>query len=551
MRPLRPLLLALLALTISACEDEVDPTLNEDLPYSMYGYLDPTLDQQALRVVPITATLRDSVFVDATVTSTDLGTGAVTSWRDTVVTFTNGTRGTIFVADYTPTPGTRIRIEATSPDGDVSSAETAIPPIIAPAVGVAEFSLGEVRYPIRYEGAPRLLAGSFRLIVDRVPGLASGATRTVLVRLDEAPEETSPGVWTARIPFVSSVRRALTEQGLLGSRLLSAQYVGFVVDDNWNPPSLDPDALVEPGTFSNVDGGLGFIGAGYRSVASWVPSPNVQVSSGFSTDQEAASFIALNEVRTGTSAWVELYNPLFSPVRMEGYSLSEDRQEPRKQTLPFEVLVPAQGYTVVPLEFSLREGQTLGLYNRAGDQLRRLFVEATKPGQTHGSFPDGLSFRLPQGGPDIFQGSLIPTPGEANRIDGQAAYINELYTEGTDGFVEAAAASGFQVQRLQAFSDPRGYFRAIDVAGSGSFAIAPETPGGLELPQVSGDVFLVAFYSDSGEGGQLIRVVDARTYGGQTPGRSSGYLPDGPSGTWRTDLVPTPAASNESSRRAF
>jgi hypothetical protein len=193
------------------------------------------------------------------------------------------------------------------------------------------------------------------------------------------------------------------------------------------------------------------------------------------------------------------------------------------------------------------------LFNRGGDQIGRLFVDTIQPGQSYGSFPDGLSLRLPSGGPDVFQGALRPTLGGPNQIHLRPAYINEILTEGTRGFLEGVAVDGFGVSSLEAMSDPEAFFDAIRLQGS-PFPVAPETAGALDLPQAGGIVYLVARFFDptlGPEGGSDYRVVDSRTYQGQVSGQSSGYVPDAPNGTWTRGLRPTPGAPNASGRQAL
>ena len=45
----------------------------------------------------------------------------------------------------------------------------------------------------------------------------------------------------------------------------AAEFEFFIGDDEWNPPggTFDPQILVQPGTFSNIENGYGFFGAGY------------------------------------------------------------------------------------------------------------------------------------------------------------------------------------------------------------------------------------------------------------------------------------------------
>ncbi len=104
-------------------------------------------------------------------------------------------------------------------------------------------------------------------------------------------------------------------------------------------------------------------------------------------------------------------------------------------------------------------------------------------------------------------------------------------------------------------------------SGVGGFGVAEETTAGLVLPRAGrGRVFLLAATRTPGTfptPGRLLRsldpapvqfrVVDARRFGGQTPGRSVGYLPDGPDGDLDDQVfarpegppTPRPASSDE------
>ena len=45
--------------------------------------------------------------------------------------------------------------------------------------------------------------------------------------------------------------------------------------------------------------------------------------------------------------WVEIYNPLGSAVNLEGYSLSDNLQKPRKYQFPRGTLLGSKGYLLV------------------------------------------------------------------------------------------------------------------------------------------------------------------------------------------------------------
>ncbi len=556
----------MLAVAASGCEDDVDPTLGIDSPFSLYGYLDPTADHQAIRVAAITDRLGDSTAVfEAAVTSTDLSTGATTVWRDSLVTFPTGATAHVYVADYTPRPGTTHRIEATAPDGSSTSVDVDVPPIIQASVGNQGSAPGEITYPIRFEGAPRVLNGQLRLTVVGFPGEDASAARRLVIPIQAVPVEISPDVWQVTIPFLSATRRYMEEEGLLGLglRLVVADYVGFVTGESWALPTTDVDALVEPGTFSNVEGGFGFVGGGYFATARWTPSASVQSASGFAPSGDPAEAVVINEIKPGANGWVEFYNPLFNSVSLNGYSLTNDQTRPRLQTFSFEVNVPARGFYVVPLTFTLGPRESLALFDRGSNQVSRVVVPqlaADSGNLSYGSFPDGKTFQVPPalGGFDVFRGTLLATPGDPNVIGLDLPVINEVYTEGSNGFVEIVGGdASLEPSNPILFSEADGYFDAVAASGL-SFGIAPETAGGLDLAQGGGTVYLAVRHYDPsivllGPSGVAIRVyttrvVGVREYGGQIPGRSEGYLPDGRAGTWTPDLRPTPGAGNAAAR---
>lgn len=563
---MRRLALLLSLALLAGCNDEVDPTIGLEVPFSLYGYLDPTTDQQAIRVVPIVGDLEavDDPVV-ATVTSTDLEDGQTTVWRDSVVTFSDGSSGIIHIADYTPRPGARVRIEVATASGSSSTAEVEVPSLVSASVGPPQIVPGEATYTVQFVGAPRVLNGQLRLSVLRGPA-GDESTSTIIVPLSIQPREVEPDIWTINIPFVSSTRRALEGQGLVGAdiRLLAVDYVGFVANEAWDVPTADPDALAEPGVFSNVEDGLGFIGSGYFTAARWVPESPIQVAAGFATDDNIGSLVTVNEISVGDD-WVELYNGSSIDIDLRGYSLSDDDRQPRRFALPPGTIVPAGGFLVLDLPFDLRLVDvnpspgiddfqvSVGLYDRTSTRLsrvigREIFDKVEEI--TFGSFPDGGSFLLPTG-EDLFQGPVRETRGQPNEFGINVAVVNEVFTEGSAGWVEALIL-GHDASDLRLMTEPNQLLSSIGAAGS-PFAVADEAPGAFDLFQLGGKLYLVATYLEPRLAvvGQAIRtrVVDVRRFGGQTPGRSVGYLPDGPSGGWTTGLRPSRGAPNTLARR--
>ena len=66
-------------------------------------------------------------------------------------------------------------------------------------------------------------------------------------------------------------------------RLLEIELIVLVTNAEWVPPTgvYDAELLVEPGTFSNVENGFGFVGAGYPASFRWEPSESALLAAGF------------------------------------------------------------------------------------------------------------------------------------------------------------------------------------------------------------------------------------------------------------------------------
>lgn len=584
------LFLLFMLLAITGCEDEVDPTIGLDVPFSMFGYLDPTADQQAIRVVEIATEIgSDPDAIDATVTSTDVGTGETIAWRDSLVTFSDGSRGHVFVADFTPRPGTAIEVEARKSDGTASRVTVTIPSLTQPTVGVPSFVDGGIGYSVELAGAPRVLEGTFEIVVGGYPGDLPGATRRIEIPVRAQPREVTPGVWSVDIPFVSATRATLESLGVLeaGLGLVALEYSIFVAGDAWDLPSGDPDVLVEPGVFSNVEGGLGFVGSGYATTVRWMAGLDAAAAAGFEVGDDPVSALVLNEIVAGENGWVEFYNPTLGPISLRGYTLTNTPSEPRLQRIPNATVVPPGGFATVDLEFAVDDAQgtlEVGVFGRTGELVLHvrpltLFADEGAGVASYGSYPDGLSsvVRLTVGLDeriyDVFRGPLRPTRGAPNELGLEVAYINEIYTEGTDGWVETVTVMpGIDSVSVIRRGDIPGALRTaaseVIPSGVGTLGVAAEQDPGLILNQTGGTVYALAFFRDPrivpilGPGKPprpvnplldvttQIRAVDAREYGIQLPGRSSGYLPSAPDGVWSTDLRPTRGTANASARTA-
>ncbi|MEM1055631.1 MAG: hypothetical protein AAGI52_08890 [Bacteroidota bacterium] len=553
--PLAPLATFIVfAFVLSACDEGVDPTGGGDEVFTLWGYLDPTADQQAIRLAPITDRLDEEVddTVDAVVTVTDLASAETITFRDSLVTFEDGRTGYVFVADWTPQFGRPYRLEARRSDGRMATVDVGVPPLVDAQVGEAQGSLEDVTYPFSFVGAPNVFAAEIDLFVT---GLAEAPADTARLTV---PLPSARGAEDeVEVAFVSTVRAFLSSRELdNGSlRLLRAELVAFVANEEWDVPTGrfdDPDEVVEPGTVTNVTGGFGFVGGGYFTRTRWSPSINTQIRAGFGSSEDGAARLRINEI-SASAGWMELYNPLDEVVNIGGYVVSDAASGGQRTELPGNANIAARGFYVVDLEFPVLTPSTLYFLTGSGREILQRNVEAVPAGTTLGSYPDGRSMvlRIGNDAQDLMGGPLVPTRGAPNVPDVQPVLLNELFTNGT-GWAEIYHVDEPEVtvRNIRVITTDREVLSrpTVTVPAPGGLAVANESEsGGLVLPQQGGEVFVLVGYSETPEPTAPVRfrVVDARAYGLQDPSRSEGRLPDG--GDWRQNLTPTRGVPNTAS----
>lgn len=282
-------LLVVFALVLAGCDEDVYPFLETDRYFSVYGYLDTDAEVQYLRVVQHRRTVDPPPPgpLDATVTTEDIATGAVTVWRDSLVTFRDGTQGNVFYARFPVLAGHAYRLTVTDGAGNSSAATTVVPAehdarvntVMTGGVG-SRFVLQEVRWddvtfpPVRVQTWYRFadFAQKDALFFD-VPVTYPESELGAAVR----NEEGSPA-WQVTIDYHRDADRI---REILGTTVLPALYnVGMkisVTSADWRPPggAFDPEVLIQPGTFSNVENGFGFFGSVAHFDAEWTLAPNV------------------------------------------------------------------------------------------------------------------------------------------------------------------------------------------------------------------------------------------------------------------------------------
>lgn len=273
--------LLVFALAVAGCADSVSPTFDADKPYTLYGVLDPTAEQQALRVVPFAPDLtpQEPGPLGAVVTSTDLATGETITWRDSLVTFGDGQVGHVYLADFRPVYRRPYRVEAQRPDGAVSSAELTMPPFVFPLAQAPRTPVGSVELSAIWPAAPRLNAAEavFLLADDDCNSL----TQAVPVSLTAEPFEFG---WIVKTDFLVDAQRVLDALAPNNNvALLDLRLRAVVSSEDWVPEggTYDPEVLVDPNALTNVEDGFGFVGGGYTAEVSVMPSVDTVQRGGF------------------------------------------------------------------------------------------------------------------------------------------------------------------------------------------------------------------------------------------------------------------------------
>lgn len=273
--------LCVAALLAAGCEEAVEPVLQTNRPFTIYGYLNPLADTQAVRLYTIDGVLERTTPdpVDAAVTITDLARGTATTLRDSIVVFPSGNVGHVFWANLRPEYDSRYRVEARRSDDATSTAETVVPPAATTEVGEADLTSFELPIPVLFRNAPNLID-----IV--VTYYSTGGIEEVSYGVEQT--DVSEGR-VVLVTFWADTRDLLLRaffNGISDVQLNRIVVRAVVTSEEWTPPGgvFDPDLLVEPGTFSNVDNGFGFIGSGYPLAVEFLPSDAALSIAGFDVD---------------------------------------------------------------------------------------------------------------------------------------------------------------------------------------------------------------------------------------------------------------------------
>jgi len=275
--------LLLAMLTLTACEEGVDPVLGTERAYTVYGFFNARADTQAMRIFAIEGSLALTrpEPLDAQVVSVDRQTGARQAWQDSVTQFVSGRFGHVFWSEFRAVFEHTYRLEATRPDGAVTSVEVTVPPLSEPLLLAPTVADRFVFLPVFWPLAPRLNNIRVRYI-----------TNNGIFEFDyPLDQEQANGGTAVTVQFSADARRifGLVVDGggrVRDLRLEAVEVLALVSNAEWAPPTgvYDPELLVEPGTFTNVDNGFGFVGAGYSSIFHYEPPDSMLIAAGYFVD---------------------------------------------------------------------------------------------------------------------------------------------------------------------------------------------------------------------------------------------------------------------------
>lgn len=289
------LAVVVLAGGLVGCTEAVEPVTPTGRPFSLYGYLDPGSDRQAIRVFPIEAALFPAfnARIDAVVQSLPAPGGPRLTWRDSSVAYpyhygtqdVDTTWGYVFSASFRPTFGSVVRLTVQRSDGAESRVDVEVPGKASVVLGPPAAWPSNVSIPVHYKGDVRVLTTSVVYTVS-----SPEAREPWVIELESVgptPLYTPGAATVVRVQLSSDLGRIYTLTGLTPGLhdlyLLGLEVKTFLVHPSWNPPGgrFDPELLVDPFVFTNVENGFGYVGSGYIEKTAWDIDQEVAELAGF------------------------------------------------------------------------------------------------------------------------------------------------------------------------------------------------------------------------------------------------------------------------------
>ena len=287
---------ALVLVLLAGCEEEVTAVLGTEEPFTLYGVLMPEAERQYVRVFPVEDRLEVArpEPLDAHFTSTDLETGEVRVWRDSLLQEEDGHYTHVFWSPFQAAYGHSYRLEVVRSDGAGARVKVPVPPRVEllPQEPIVDWRDDHplwipVTLPIQASGAPFLREIEVQYLCEFSPG----RSERFVISYDHAKRQID-GEWVVPINlhFDKRTIQAIARSGGFlnwehGIVLLRMTLTMIVVNEGWDPPGgrFDAEVLAQPGVLQNVENGFGFVGAGYHLHKSWLPAAETIEAAGFRT----------------------------------------------------------------------------------------------------------------------------------------------------------------------------------------------------------------------------------------------------------------------------
>ncbi len=249
--------------------------------------------------------------IDARVFSTNLTTGDRREWSYEAVQFDTLIEGHIFWSPFRAEHEHRYRLEVVRSDAVASSVEVTVPSAVDFQI---EVNQGSTSIPVLIKGdVPNLVGLRVTYHAVNIPPqnawpVGTSITGTVqypvTIIYDNVVEKVDDG-WVTEIDMIRdfiAVREVYRLNCLVTEETGSApdvwlrlmEFSALAADSTWSPPggSFEPNALSVPGTFSNVENGYGFFGAGQGIRHEWSPDPTVSLTAGYNFEPRCQGLFA-------------------------------------------------------------------------------------------------------------------------------------------------------------------------------------------------------------------------------------------------------------------
>ncbi len=257
-------------LIFGGCTEAFEPFQENDLYFSIYGYLDAAADTQFVAVTPLRKLVSaDAGPIDAAVMLEHLETGRTTSWRDSLFRFSNGSVGHVFWSKEPVEPGHNYRFTVTRSDGATTATTVRMP---------ASFPDPELRtnlIPFSPLPPPRLqnigLLGIEKLVDLRIVytlrteegGVSDPVTLSYVDKMRRSSENRLGLAFDAyedvNSLFAGSCPQVLTATDIVGGG--TSDWPDFF--------RLDDEMLADPDLTGDIRNGMGFLGGAIRWERPW------------------------------------------------------------------------------------------------------------------------------------------------------------------------------------------------------------------------------------------------------------------------------------------